>query len=56
MTCAVYCIHDDIAYFAASLRSVAGVPRLVFVSRKDWKSGEGDWHSAVKIAKHEGAK
>lgn len=55
MTCAVYCVHDDVDFLAASLRSVEGLPRLVFVSRKDWKGGEGEWRSAVKIAKDCGA-
>ncbi|MBX3110289.1 MAG: glycosyltransferase [Fimbriimonadaceae bacterium] len=55
MTCAVYCVHDDVDFLAASLRSVADVPRLVFVSRKDWKGNEGDWKQAAKIAKENGA-
>jgi hypothetical protein len=55
MTCAVYCVHDDDTYLAASLRSVVEVPRLVFVSRVDWKGGEGGWCRTAELAAMEGA-
>ena len=56
MTCAVYCVHDDVDFLEASLRAVSELPRLVFVSRKDWKGVEGNWKRAVEIAKAFGAK
>lgn len=53
--CASVLVHDDNTFLAPVLCSLERVPRFVFVSRKDWKGGSGDWEQSVKIAEAEGA-
>ena len=55
MVCAILSVHDDCTFLAAALRSVAQVPRLVFVSKVDWTGKEGNWESSAQIAISEGA-
>ena len=51
---AAYCIHDDVEFFPASvkslLRSLAPDQIFAFVSRRTWSGEEGDVEKTVQIA------
>jgi len=52
---ALYCVHDDNEFLAASLRSTGALPKLVMLSRCDWQGKSGAWESTAAIAKAHGA-
>lgn len=51
-----YCVHDDSAFLAASIRSfqTAGGEMVAFVSRVPWSGEPGDWEGAVRIVEAAG--
>lgn len=53
--CACVCVHDDIAFLAAALKSLPGVSILAAISKVDWNGQAGNWKDAQKVAKEAGA-
>src|SRR5687768_8374422 len=48
--CATYCLHEDSAFLASSLKALGTIPVLALVSEVSWHGPAGDWESSRAAA------